>query len=219
MSRGLIVAIKTRAWAAERNRLAPNGNSSSSNRRYHPPTAWTPPERLTAFLAAGPAPVYLGFGSMAGRGARRTAAVVAEAVRTSGVRAVVATGWGGIAPEVESNDVLVIDQAPHDWLFPRVAAIVHHGGSGTTGAALASGRPQVVCPFVADQSHWATRVHAVGVGSEPLRQQDLAAGGLADRLARVVGDTDLRERAEGLGERIRAENGVTAAVDAIEGVV
>ncbi len=182
---------------------------------YLPSKERVVPESLASFLAEGPTPVYLGFGSMAGRGARRTAAVVAEAVRTSGVRAVVATGWGGIAPEVESSDVLVIDQAPHDWLFPRVAAVVHHGGSGTTGAALASGRPQVVCPFVADQPHWATRVHAVDVAPEPLRQQDLTADRLADRLTRV-GDAALRERAERLGERIRAEDGVTASVNALE---
>src|ERR1041384_6457696 len=85
--------------------------------------------RFTAGRGATCAAFRLGFGSMARRGAQRTAAVVAEAVRTFGVRAVVATGWGGIAPEVESGDVLVIDQAPHDWLFPCMSAIVHHGGS------------------------------------------------------------------------------------------
>ncbi|MEO6090192.1 MAG: glycosyltransferase [Umezawaea sp.] len=183
---------------------------------YLPSAAWEVPESVAAFLAAGPAPVYLGFGSMAGRGARRTADVVAEAVGRAGVRAVVATGWGGIAPDVESRDVLVIDQAPHDWLFPRMAAVVHHGGGGTTGAALAAGRPQVVCPFVADQPHWAARMHAMGVAPSPLRQQDLTADRLATRLAHAVGDPGVRERAELLGARIRAENGVHAAVDALE---
>ncbi|HEX6339903.1 glycosyltransferase [Umezawaea sp.] len=168
--------------------------------------------RFTVGRGATCAAFRLGFGSMARRGAQRTAAFVAEAVRTSGVRAVVATGWGGIAPEVESGDVLVIDQALHDWLFPRMSAIVHHGGSGATGAALASGHPQVVCPFVADQPHWAARMHAVDVAPAPLRQQDLTA----DRLARVVNDVALRERAEHLGELIRAQDGVTVAVDALE---
>ena len=156
---------------------------------------------------------------MAGRGARRTADVVAEAVGRAGVRAVVATGWGGIAPEVESRDVLVIDQAPHDWLFPQMAAVVHHGGGGTTGAALAAGRPQVVCPFVADQPHWAARMHAIGVAPSPLRQQDLTADRLTTRLIHTVGDPGVRERAEVLGERIRSENGVRTAVDALEQVL
>jgi sterol 3beta-glucosyltransferase len=186
---------------------------------YLPSKDWAVPAPLAAFLADGPPPVYLGFGSMAGRGAQRTADVVADAVRKAGVRAVVATGWGGIAPDVESRDVLVIDQAPHDKLFPDMAAVVHHGGSGTTGAALAAGRPQVVCPFVADQPHWAARMHAVGVAPAPLRQQDLTADRLATRLAHVTGDPGARENAELLGARIRAENGVHAAVDALEHVL
>ncbi|WNV85178.1 nucleotide disphospho-sugar-binding domain-containing protein [Umezawaea sp. Da 62-37] len=144
---------------------------------------------------------------------------MAEAVRRAGVRAAVATGWGGIAPDVESRDVLVIDQAPHDRLFPDMAAVVHHGGSGTTGAALAAGRPQVVCPFVADQPHWAVRMHAVGVAPAPLRQQDLTADRPATRLVHVIGDPGVRERAELIGVRVRAENGVQAAVNALEHVL
>ncbi len=112
--------------------------------------------------------------------------------------------------------MLLMDQAPHDRLVPRMAAVVHHGGSGTAGAALATGLPQVVSPFVADQPHWAARVHAVGVAPSPLRQQDLTADRLATRLAHVIGDPGVRERAELIGERIRGENGVQAAVDALD---
>lgn len=179
---------------------------------------WAPPERLERFLAAGPA-VYVGFGSMAGRDSRRAASIVADAVRQAGVRAVVATGWGGIAPDPEADGVLVIDQAPHDWLFPRMSAIVHHGGGGTTGAALAAGRPQVVCPFVADQPYWANRMHTAGAAPAPVRQQHLTAERLADALKRAVGDTAMRDRAEQLGQQIRAENGVTTAVDTLEQVI
>ncbi|MFD1152422.1 glycosyltransferase, partial [Saccharothrix hoggarensis] len=139
---------------------------------YLPASAsWSPPPELAAFLDDGPPPVYVGFGSMAGRDTARLGALVTEAVREAGVRAVLATGWGGIATGPSSRDVLVIDQAPHDWLFPRTSAVVHHGGAGTTAAALASGTPQVVCPFVADQPHWARLVHQAGVAPEPVRQQ------------------------------------------------
>lgn len=188
---------------------------------WYLPTAvsWTPPEHLTRFLDDGPAPVYIGFGSMAGRNSRKTATIVADAVRQAGVRAVVATGWGGIAADTDTDDVLVIDQAPHDWLFPRVSAVVHHGGSGTTGAALAAGRPQVVCPFVADQPHWADRMHAVGVAPPPLRQKNLTADQLAAALRLATGDAGMRERAEQLGLQIRTENGVDAAVDALEHII
>lgn len=180
------------------------------------PPDWSPPDRLTRFLADGPVPVYIGFGSMAGRNSHRTATIVTDAVRQAGVRVVLATGWGGIATDTDTDDVLVIDQAPHDWLFPRMSAVVHHGGGGTTGAALAAGRPQVVCPFVADQPHWANRMHAVGVAPTPVRQQQLTAERLAAALVQANG---MRERAEQLGREIRAENGVAGAVDALEHVM
>ncbi|MFK0244096.1 glycosyltransferase [Amycolatopsis azurea] len=179
-------------------------------------TGWEPPAELRDFLDAGTAPVYIGFGSMAGRDSRRTRAVVEEAVRRAGVRAVLATGWGGIAGDAGGGDLFVIDHAPHDWLFPRMSAVVHHGGGGTTGAALAAGRPQVVCPFVADQPYWAARMHAVGVAPAPLRQQHLTADRLTAALRQAIGDAAMRERAEWLGREIRSETGVSAAVSLLE---
>lgn len=176
---------------------------------------WTPDAALKAFLEAGPAPVYIGFGSMAGRDARRTGDIVAEAVRAAGVRAIIATGWGGLAAR-SSDDVLVIDQAPHDWLFGNVAAVVHHGGGGTTAAALAAGVPQVVCPFVADQPHWAQRMHAVGVAPQPLPHKKLAVTALAEAITHAANDPAIRQRAAELGEQVRAENGVGVAVRELE---
>ena len=181
---------------------------------YLPSRPWSPPQALERFLSDGPAPVYLGFGSMAGRDAERTGRTAVEAVRRAGVRAVLATGWGGLA-STGSTDVFVIDQAPHDLLFPRMAAVAHHGGGGTTGAALAAGVPQVVCPFVADQPHWAQRAHAVGVAPPPVRQQRLTADTLADALATAVNDRAMRRRATEIGGLVRAENGVAHAVTAL----
>ncbi|MGI5502328.1 glycosyltransferase [Lentzea sp. CA-135723] len=172
--------------------------------------SWSAPDDLAAFLAGGPT-VYIGFGSMAGRDAERVGRIVAEAVRLAGVRAVLATGWGGMTA-TPSPDVFVIDQAPHDWLFARVSVVVHHGGGGTTAAALAAGVPQVVCPFVADQPHWARRMHAVGVAPAPVPQRELNA----HRLAISINDALAGSRAAEAGALIRAENGVGAAVDALQ---
>ncbi|MFC3453772.1 glycosyltransferase [Amycolatopsis speibonae] len=193
-------------------------NSVHTTGFWHLPAGagWEPPAELRDFLAAGTAPVYIGFGSMAGRDSRRTRAVVEEAVRRAGVRAVLATGWGGIAADAGTGDLLVIDHAPHDWLFPRMSAVVHHGGGGTTGAALAAGRPQVVCPFVADQPFWAARMHALGVAPAPIRQQRLTGDRLAAALRQATGDPTMRERAERLAREIRAEAGVSAAVALLE---
>ncbi|SDM73441.1 glycosyltransferase [Allokutzneria albata] len=178
--------------------------------------AWSPSRRLAAFLDAGPPPVYIGFGSMAGPQADRTGAIVMEAVRRAGVRAVLATGWGGLGGTESSGEVLVIDQAPHDWLFPRMAAVVHHGGGGTTAAALATGRPQVVCPFVADQPHWAQRMHIAGVAPAPVHQQKLTAERLAAAITEATSSTPMRESAATLGALIRAENGAAVAVRLLE---
>ncbi|WP_329792147.1 glycosyltransferase [Lentzea sp. DG1S-22] len=177
--------------------------------------AWTPDPALQAFLDAGPPPVHLGFGSMAGRDAQRIGDIVAEAAQAAGVRAIVATGWGGLAAR-SSDDLLVIDQAPHDWLFGKVGAVVHHGGGGTTAAALAAGVPQVVCPFVADQPHWAQRMHALGVAPRPQRPTKMSAASLAEAISQAVGDPRLRQRAAELGGQMRGENGAGNAVHDLE---
>ncbi|MFG1708045.1 glycosyltransferase [Nonomuraea sp. M3C6] len=179
---------------------------------------WTPPAELSAFLEDGEPPVYIGFGSMAGTDPRRVGHVVREAVSRAGVRAVLVSGWGGIQVDDLPGNVLLLDQAPHDWLFPRMAAIVHHGGGGTTGAALVAGRPQVVCPFVGDQPFWAARMHAAGVAVPPQPQRRLTPDGLAAAIKLAVTDRALAERAQSLGQRIRAEDGVTTAVKILESV-
>ncbi|MGH4015307.1 MAG: nucleotide disphospho-sugar-binding domain-containing protein [Pseudonocardiaceae bacterium] len=171
---------------------------------------------LEAFLAAGEPPVYIGFGSMSGADPAAVTATVLDTVDRARVRAVLATGWGGLVTRHVPEDVFVLDQAPHDQLFPRVAAIVHHGGAGTTGAAAAAGRPQVVCPFVADQPFWGRRMHALGVAPAPIMQRRLTAENLAAAIRAVRDDPALAARAAELGSAIRAEDGVAAAVEQLE---
>ncbi|MFG1610796.1 glycosyltransferase [Actinoplanes sp. NPDC049265] len=126
----------------------------------HSPESWTPPPELRAFLDAGPPPVFIGFGSMAPAQGTRLAPIVQRAVHKAGVRAVVQAGWADL--NLSGDDILTIGEAPHDWLFPRMAAVVHHAGAGTTAAALRAGVPAVPVPVLADQPFWAARVHALG---------------------------------------------------------
>lgn len=187
------------------------------------------PAGVEEFLAAGEPPVLVGFGSMAGADPAATTRTVLDAVRAAGLRAIVATGWGGlvaaqvVAAEVVAGEVpasvLVVDDVPHDVLLPRVAAVVHHGGAGTTAAAAAAGRPQVVCPFVADQPFWARRVHDLGVGPAPVPQRRMTAAALAAALRTATADPDVAARAAALGSRIREEDGTAAAVRALEALV
>lgn len=133
-----------------------------------------------------------------------------DALRAHGLRGVVATGWGGIAPgEASSDDVLVIEGAPHDWLFDRVRAVVHHGGAGSTAAGLRAGRPTLVVPFLGDQPFWGSRVHGVGAGPAPLPARRLARG-LPERLGDLVGTPSYATRAAEVGAAIRAEDGTGA---------
>ncbi|MEV3986762.1 glycosyltransferase [Nonomuraea sp. NPDC049758] len=180
------------------------------------PPNWTPSPDLAAFLAGGPPPVYVGFGSMAGTDPQRLGRIVTEAVRMAGVRAVLASGWGGIQADDLPADVHLLDQAPHDWLLPRMAAVVHHGGSGTTAAALLAGRPQVICPFVADQPFWAARAHAARVAVPPQPQRRLTADALAVAIRLAATDPRMATAAQDLGKRIRAENGLDRAVTILE---
>lgn len=177
---------------------------------------YAPPPPLAEFLAAGPPPVYVGFGSMTGNDPERLTRLTLDALARSGQRAVLLSGWAGLAEGDLPPAVLRLDSAPHGWLFPRMAAIVHHGGVGTTHEGLRAGVPNVIVPFFGDQPFWADRVHALGVGPRPIPQEELTADALADAIRAAVSDRTMRARAAAIGECIRAERGAAAAADVIE---
>lgn len=165
---------------------------------------------LVDFLEAGPPPVYVGFGSMSSLDPEGSSRVVADAVRAVGMRAVVLRGNADL--HVEGDDVLTVEGAPHDWLFPRTAAVVGHGGAGTTGAAFRAGVPQVVVPHMGDQAYWGRRVHALGCGPAAIARRELTAERLADGI-RAALSPGCAVAAARLGDEVRAEHGVASAVD------
>ena len=178
---------------------------------------WQPPDGLRRFLEAGPPPVFVGFGSMPIRHPERTTAQVVGALQQSGQRAILHTGWGGLGRGALPDSVWTIDYAPYAWLFPRMAAVVHHGGSGTTAFALRAGVPSIAVPFLFDQFYWGSRISVLGVGPDPVPHRRLSAERLADALATAITDTGMRQRAAELGRKIRAEDGVRAAVQVVRG--
>lgn len=184
----------------------------------HTQHQWQPPDRLRDYLASGPPPVYVGFGSMSDGAAERTTELVLEAGRQVGVRLLLLTGWGGLDARKLPDDVLAIDAAPHEWLFPRMAAVVHHGGAGTTAAGVWAGVPGVVVPFFADQPFWGEKLHRLGVGGTPIPKQKLTAEKLAASLREALSPERVAAAAA-LGARVRAEEGGKRAVEAIEGGV
>lgn len=183
---------------------------------FLPAADWTPPPALAAFLDAGPPPVYIGFGSMAGVDPAATTRVVLAAIAHARVRAVLATGWGGLAAGDVPADVFMLDAAPHEALFPRMAAVVHHGGAGTTAAGLRAGCPTVVCPFAVDQPFWGARVQALGAGPAPIPQRRLDPARLGGAIRAAVHDPAMRDAARRLSSAIRAEDGVGTAIARIE---
>ncbi|MEH7872199.1 glycosyltransferase [Rhizobium laguerreae] len=175
---------------------------------------WRPPDDLAAFLAEGEPPIYVGFGSMPGVGPGRMTATVVEALASQGKRGILALGGGALAADHKSGHVHVVRDAPHDWLFPEVSAVIHHGGAGTTAAALRAGKPMIICPFFGDQPFWARRVTDLGVGLS-LDRRALTVESLTDALA-AMDDPLMRRQAAAVGSRIRDEDGVATAVGFIE---
>lgn len=178
---------------------------------------WHPSRELEAFLDQGSPPVYVGFGSMAGRNPEHFAAIVLEALAKTGQRAVLATGWGGMHVMNLPQNVFVIDSAPHSWLFPRMSAVVHHGGAGTTAEGLRAGIPTVIVPFIVDQLFWGKRIRELGAGPEPIPARQLTVEKLADAIKMATTDPKMKERAAAIGTSIRAEDGVGNAVKIVKG--
>jgi sterol 3beta-glucosyltransferase len=235
-----------RSWRSDRLNLAPRGKPPAPAKTlycYSPslvptPADWPPDTvatgywlreqgdsagpvdlSLESFVTAGTPPVYVGFGSSVGPDPARVGAAVSDAVRQVGIRAVIASGWGGLSGVHDDPDVLVIDSAPHHWLFPRVAAVVHHGGAGTTAAGLLAARPTVVCPFQGDQHFWGAAVHRAGAGPQPLPAKKLTPSRLAFAIRAAINDPTMQTRIAGLAERIAQEDGAARASEQIETIL
>jgi sterol 3beta-glucosyltransferase len=231
-----------RSWRGESLALAPRGKPPAAVKTlycYSPslvatPADWPPDTvatgywlrdqagadrvdpALDGFVAAGASPIYVGFGSSVGPDPASLGAAVSEAVHRAGVRAVIASGWGAMSNLRSDSDTFVVESAPHRWLFPRVAAVVHHGGAGTTAAGLAAARPSVICPFQGDQHFWAAAVHRAGAGPQPLPAKKLTSANLASAIRAAIHDSAMLARAAELSERITQEDGATRASAQIE---
>ncbi len=182
---------------------------------------WQIPVDLAAFLEAGPPPIYIGFGSMPLGQSKTKAGVLAEALRRSGQRAVVARGWGGWGETFTSSlgaRVHVIDAAPHRRLFPLMAGVVHHGGAGTTAAGLLAGRPSFVTPLMLDQYFFANLVVRHGAGPRPLPVKEWRADLLAERFVELTQTPAYASRARELAARMAQENGAARALEVVRSV-
>lgn len=173
-----------------------------------PPLDWQPPAGLLQFLGNGSPPVYIGLGSVPVSKPEEKVQLFLRALELSGQRAILASGGAGIGKDYPlPEQVLHVESIPHSWLFPRMVAIVHHGGAGTTGTSLRSGVPTIVTPVTADQPSWGERIHALGVGPAPLPFNKLTAESLAEAIRETVTNPTMRKQAAEVGRRLQAEDG------------
>ena len=180
------------------------------------PSGWDPPAGLKDFLSQGPPPVFIGFGSMVSADADRLSSMVATAAQRAGVRTVIQAGRAGLAQAGQPpGDSIVIGDVPHEWLFPRMAAVIHHAGAGTTAAGLRAGVPAVSVPKIGDQPFWAARLAALGTGPPPIPYKKLSAPALTAAIRDAITRPSYRARAQALARRLAGEDGTAPVVRAI----
>lgn len=177
-------------------------------------TKYEPSPELAAFLESGPTPIYIGFGSVVVDDPAALSKIIFEATAQASVRAIVSSGWGGLGGVSVPPHIFMIDNIPHDWLFShgRVAAVVHHGGAGTTAIGLAKGQPTVIVPFFGDQAFWGNMVHRAGAGPKPIPKSDLSIKKLKDGILFAL-SASAKDSAKHLAERIKDDDGVQRGVE------
>jgi vancomycin aglycone glucosyltransferase len=183
----------------------------------HPLNGPPLPEKLESFLEQGPAPVYLGFGSMPDPDPAATTREVLRALEILGCRGLVSRGWAGLGDGPLAEGVFAVGSVSHAELFPRVAAVVHHGGAGTTTTAARAGVPQIIVPHVMDQFYWAARVRRLGLGPPSIPRRRLTAERLAAALSETLDNETLSERARDLGRELRARASLESAPSVLLG--
>lgn len=174
-------------------------------------SSYTPPPDLTDFLNAGPPPVYIGFGSIVVDDVQALTKLIFDATKMANVRAIVSKGWGRIGAGDVPDNVYMIGDCPHDWLFRHVRVVVHHGGAGTTAAGLAAGSPTVVVPFFGDQPFWGQMIAKAGAGPEPVPYKKMTAETLANSITFAL-KPEVQAAAKQLAEQIAEEDGACNAV-------
>ena len=180
---------------------------------FHSQPSYEPPADLTAFLNAGSKPIYIGFGSIVIDDPAALTSILLKTISTLGIRALISKGWGGLSyAEDTPENILFLDNVPHDWLFPRVEAVVHHGGAGTTAIGLKCGKPTVIVSFFGDQKFWGEMVSRAGAGPDPIPFKELTVDNLVSGIKVALSD-GAKTAAVEIARKMEKEEGVQKAVD------
>jgi UDP:flavonoid glycosyltransferase YjiC (YdhE family) len=174
---------------------------------------YKPPKEIDDFLKAGPTPLYVGFGSIVVENQVRLTQIVFEAIKNAGQRAIISKGWGNLGVDgVDVPDnILIIGNVPHDWLFQHVSCVIHHGGAGTTAAGLALGRPTIIVPFFGDQQFWGGIVGVARAGPMPVPYKQLTVEKLTEAIKTAL-KPSTQDKAQEIANKMRNESGVKDGV-------
>ncbi|EIW85621.1 glycosyltransferase family 1 protein [Coniophora puteana RWD-64-598 SS2] len=175
-------------------------------------SSYEPPADLKAFLDKGPPPIYIGFGSVVVDDPKAMTELIFQATSQASVRVLLSAGWGGLGGMSVPDHVFLLGNVPHDWLFSRVSAVVHHGGAGTTAIGLRMGRPTVVVPFFGDQLFWGQMIENAGIGPAPIPHKEMTVDNLREAI-KFTQSSRARNAAQAAAEKIKSENGVQKGVD------
>lgn len=177
---------------------------------------YVPDKGLQEFLDKGEKPIYIGFGSIVGKDFKKLFDIVMESLRITGKRAILSSGWGSLEGVDVPDTVYQIKSVPHEWLFTKVAAVIHHGGAGTTAAGVRAGIPSVIVPFGGDQPFWGRQLHKMNIGTKPILRKHLTVKRLSDAIMEVTTNQEMIAEAKLVGQKLREENGAQNAVSVIE---
>ena len=177
---------------------------------------YIPPPELVAFLAEGPSPIIISFGSMGGSNGPKTTEILIDAVRRTNQRAIIQAGWSKLGTQKAVPDIFCTEYVPHQWLFPQGCCVVHHGGAGTTASVCRAKVPSVIVAHNADQPYWGKCLSDLGVAPKHLHRRSLTAERLAKRIKQVLATPAMTARAQVLGKQMETEDGLTTAVELIE---
>lgn len=177
--------------------------------------AWQPPQDLQTFLAQGEAPVYVGFGSMPNSDPESTTRSIITALERTGQRGIIQRGWAQLGVKRLPDHIFLLDSAPHEWLFPRAKALIHHGGAGTTAMGIRAGVPATIVSHLGDQPYWGRRLYELGIGGKPIKSIHLNAEKLEKAIQTMLQE-NVQQRARDFGEQFRQEKGIENAVTFIQ---
>jgi UDP:flavonoid glycosyltransferase YjiC (YdhE family) len=169
-----------------------------------------------AFLDSGSVPIYAGFGSMPTKDQAGNVPLIISAARATGRRTVIAKFWDGSTEFSDSDDIFFIRKYPHLKLFPRMAAVIHHGGAGTTASCAISGTPQIVVPHILDQYGWGHNVYQAGLGPKPVWRSRLTSANLAKAIMEATTDDQIKQTAKAVSGMIDRQKSLEMAIQAIE---